>query len=214
MRTHLVRKWPLRGRSRFVCWNIRRVCLWLLCNVHFVQSTQRTIATWPHWPKGTDHCSSLEYRCTHVDACVARTWIPYRCVPCHPCSTHRKTLVVKKKKKLFQFSCGCEQFHCGRSFGFLVINVCNHREHYETPCICVITENIMKRPVYVLHKTDNTRGAGRECGWFSKPWNASVRPGQYRQVYSAVRFGGSILNWLYVLTNANEQRSCWNLVPY
>jgi hypothetical protein len=22
---------------------------------------------------GTDHCSSEEYRCTHVDACVART---------------------------------------------------------------------------------------------------------------------------------------------
>jgi hypothetical protein len=25
-----------------VCWNITRVILWLLCNVHFVQSTQRT----------------------------------------------------------------------------------------------------------------------------------------------------------------------------
>jgi len=25
-----------------VCWNITRVSLWLLCNVHFVQSTQRT----------------------------------------------------------------------------------------------------------------------------------------------------------------------------
>jgi hypothetical protein len=38
-------------------------------------------------------------------------------------------------KKLFQFSCGCEQFHLGMSFGFLVINVCNYREDYETPCI-------------------------------------------------------------------------------
>ena len=37
-----MRKWPLRGRSRFVCWNITRISLWLLCNVHFVQSTQRT----------------------------------------------------------------------------------------------------------------------------------------------------------------------------
>jgi hypothetical protein len=35
-----VRKWPLRKRSHFVCWNITRVILWLLCNVHFVQSTQ------------------------------------------------------------------------------------------------------------------------------------------------------------------------------
>ena len=42
MRLYIVRKWPLRGRSRFVCWNITRVSLWLLCNVHFVQSTQRT----------------------------------------------------------------------------------------------------------------------------------------------------------------------------
>jgi len=37
----------------------------------------------------------------HVDACVARTWISYRCVPCHPCWTHRTTLVVKKKKISF-----------------------------------------------------------------------------------------------------------------
>ena len=39
---YVVRKWPLRGRSRFVCWNITRLSLWLLCNVYFVQSTQRT----------------------------------------------------------------------------------------------------------------------------------------------------------------------------
>ena len=42
MRVYAVRKWPLRGRSRFVCWNTTRVSLWILCNVHFVQSTQRT----------------------------------------------------------------------------------------------------------------------------------------------------------------------------
>ena len=42
MRVNVVRKWPLRGKSRFVCWNITRVILWLLCNVHFVKSTQRT----------------------------------------------------------------------------------------------------------------------------------------------------------------------------
>ena len=41
MRVYAVRKWPLRGRSRLVCWNITRVSLWLLCNVHFVQITQR-----------------------------------------------------------------------------------------------------------------------------------------------------------------------------
>ena len=42
MRVYVVRKWPLRGRSRFVCQNITRVSLWLLCNVYFVQNTQRT----------------------------------------------------------------------------------------------------------------------------------------------------------------------------
>jgi hypothetical protein len=53
-----------------------------------------TIATWPRWPLGTDHCSNEEYLCTHVDTCVARTWISYRCVPCHPWCTHRTSLVV------------------------------------------------------------------------------------------------------------------------
>ena len=42
MRVYVVRKWPLWGRSHFLCWNITQVSLWLLCNVHFVQSTQRT----------------------------------------------------------------------------------------------------------------------------------------------------------------------------
>ena len=43
MRVHVVRKWLLRGeKSFFLCWNITRVSLWLLCNVHFVQSMQRT----------------------------------------------------------------------------------------------------------------------------------------------------------------------------
>jgi hypothetical protein len=79
-------------------------------------------STWV--PSGTDHCSSEKYRCTHVDTCVVRNWISYRCVLCHPWCTHRTPLVVKKTS--FQFSCGCEQFHQGRSFSFLVTNVRNH----------------------------------------------------------------------------------------
>jgi len=47
MQAFVVIKWPLQGRSRFVCRNITRVSLWLLYNVHFVQSTQRTTDTWP-----------------------------------------------------------------------------------------------------------------------------------------------------------------------
>jgi len=45
MRVYVVRKWPLWGRSRFVCCNITRVSLWLLCNVHFVQSIRSIVAT-------------------------------------------------------------------------------------------------------------------------------------------------------------------------
>jgi len=32
------------------------------------------------------------YRATHTSACVATTWISYRCVPCHPWCTHRTSL--------------------------------------------------------------------------------------------------------------------------
>jgi len=42
---------------------------------------------------------------------------------------------MSKIKKNLQFSIGCEKFHYGRSYGFLLINICNHGEHYETPCI-------------------------------------------------------------------------------
>jgi hypothetical protein len=61
-----------------------------------------TIATWPCWSKGMDHCSSEEYRCTHVDACLTRTWISYRLAPCHPWCTHPTSVVVKKN--FFSFS--------------------------------------------------------------------------------------------------------------
>jgi len=132
MRVYVVRKWPLRGRSPFVCWNITRISLWLLCNVHFVQSIRPTIATWLRWPKGTDHYSSEEYRCTHVDACMARTWISYRGVPCHPWCTHRTSLVVKKKT--FSVFVWLWTIPLKLVLWFLVINVCNHGEHYETPC--------------------------------------------------------------------------------
>jgi hypothetical protein len=45
------------------------------------------------------------------------------------------TSSCQKKNKLFRFSCDCEQFYEGRSFGLFVINVYNHREHYERLCI-------------------------------------------------------------------------------
>jgi hypothetical protein len=107
----------------------------------------------PRYLAGTDRCSSDEYRCTHVDACVARTWISYRCVRCHPWCTHRTPLLlIPIAIRPFQFGLG---FHSNISscqknfFSFpvavnnsikvgplvFVINVCNHGEHYETPRI-------------------------------------------------------------------------------
>jgi hypothetical protein len=65
---------------------------------------------------------------THVDACVAKTWTSYRRVPCHPWCTHRTSLVVKKEKKPFSVFLWLWTV-------VIVINACNHGEHYETPCI-------------------------------------------------------------------------------
>jgi len=39
----VVGKWPLRGRIRFVCWNITRISLWILCKV-FVPPLPRDLA--------------------------------------------------------------------------------------------------------------------------------------------------------------------------
>jgi hypothetical protein len=79
-----------------VCWNITRVSLWLLCNVHFVQSTQRT---------GLRDLADLKARIIavvkNIDApMLTRVWqeleLSYRCVPCHPWCTQRTSPVVKK----------------------------------------------------------------------------------------------------------------------
>jgi hypothetical protein len=54
--------------------------------------------------------------------------------------------------KKIQFSCGCEQFHSGRSFGFIVINI-YHGEHYTTPRItsdftfCTLEEAVKRMTV-------------------------------------------------------------------
>jgi len=37
----------------------------------------------------------------HVDVCVARTLVSYRCVPCQPWCTRRTFLVVKKPSSVF-----------------------------------------------------------------------------------------------------------------
>ena len=137
MRVYVVRKWPLQGRSRFVCWNITRVGLWLLCNVHFVQSTQRTRLQTRPFVRGRNSllklgvCASRKHPCWRV--CGKNLNILSMCAV-SPVVHTSNISSCNKKKKLLQFSCGCGQFHWGRSFSFLVINICNRVEHYETPC--------------------------------------------------------------------------------
>jgi len=140
MRVYVVRKWPLRGRSRFVCWNITRVSLWLQCNVYFVESTQRTRLQTRPFVCGINNllkqgvCASTKHPCWRV--CGKNLNIVSMCVVSPVVHTSNISSCQKKKEKLFHFSCGCEQFHKVRSFDFHVTNF-------------VITENIMKRPVCV-----------------------------------------------------------------
>jgi len=69
----------------------------------------------------------------NVEACVATTWISYRCVPCHLWCTHRTSLVVKKT--FFSFPVAVKNSIKLDTLGFLLK-------------LLVIMENIMKRPVY------------------------------------------------------------------
>jgi hypothetical protein len=69
---------------------------------------------------------------THADVCVARTLISYRCVPCHPWCTHRKSLIVKRN--LFSFPLAVNNsIKAGPLVFSLYVNVCNDGEQYETP---------------------------------------------------------------------------------
>jgi len=80
MRVYVVRKWALGMRSRFVCWNITRVNLWLTCNVHFVQSTQRT-----HLQDLADLQARIIAAVKNIDApTLTRVWqeLEYRIAVC------------------------------------------------------------------------------------------------------------------------------------
>jgi hypothetical protein len=161
MGVYVVRKWPLRGRSRFVCWNITRVSLWLLCNVMSRTDIRPTIATWPSWPKGTDHCNSEKYRCTHVGASVARTWISYRCVPVVHTSN-----ISSYQKNFFSFPMAVNNSIKVGPLVFLLQ-------------MFVITENIMKRPVltteFMHHQhVTNTHNIFKGSNWLCCYWFLST----------------------------------------
>ena len=82
-----------------MCWNITRVSLWLLCNMHVVQIIHPTIAAVQNIdaPVLTCVCQELEYR---IAVCAVTG------------GAHSEHLQLSKKKKFFfQFSCCCEKFH-------------------------------------------------------------------------------------------------------
>ena len=110
MRVYVMIKWPLRGRSHFVCWNITRVSLWLLCNVNFVQITQRTLLQVLADLKARIITAVKNIDCTHVDACVCgkNLNIVSMCAVSPVLHTSNISSCQKKKK---QFSCGCDHFH-------------------------------------------------------------------------------------------------------
>ena len=56
------------------------------------------------------------------------------CEPCHPWCTHRTSIVVKSKNNFFSFRQAVNSSIRAGPLVFLLKNVCNHGEHYETPC--------------------------------------------------------------------------------
>ena len=79
--------------------------------------------------------TSIRYSSSCVSVCGNNLNILSMCAVSPVVHTSNISSCQKKKNFFFSFPSGCEQFHKGRSFGSLVINVCNHGEHYETPCI-------------------------------------------------------------------------------
>jgi hypothetical protein len=77
-------------------------------------------------------------------------------VATHPWCTHRTSLVVKKNFLIFPVV--MNNSIKGRSFGFLVINVCNHGEHYETPCIVALSRNVYTSSAIPTAKSNVIRG--------------------------------------------------------
>jgi hypothetical protein len=80
---------------------------------------------------------------------------------------HTSNISSCQRKPLFQFSCGCEQFHSSTSFSFLVINIWNHGEHYETPCIIQSTACRLQTNAFFVNS--HTPLYSRLCEYCSLP---------------------------------------------
>ena len=125
---YVVRKWLLWGRSRFVCWNITRVSLWILCNVNFVQSTQRTrIQTRPfvRW-----------YKQFNETGCLCKQQSSGRPLNAEDDVERVRAIFLHSPKK--STGTAAKEISMSKTTVRRVLRkrlVCNHEEHYETPCI-------------------------------------------------------------------------------
>jgi hypothetical protein len=95
------------------------------------------------------------------------------------------------QKKLYRFFCGCEQFHYGRSFGFLIL-------------MFVITKHIMKRPV--LPKVINEYWL---CGWLyrmvRRTFSTYPHPLNFRKICQDL---SSVPVWLRSFWKDESDYSC------
>jgi hypothetical protein len=93
-----------------VFWNITRVMLWLLCNVHFVQSTQRTHLQTRPFVRGINNLMKMGTDAPMLTRmCGKNLNIVTMCAVSSVVHTSNNSSY--QKNNLFQFSCGCEQFH-------------------------------------------------------------------------------------------------------
>ena len=91
-----------------MCWNVTRVSLWLMCSVHFVQSTQRTCLQTRPFVHGINSllklgvCASSE----NIDApTLTHVWqeLEYRIDVCRVTVVHTSKISSLKKKKKISF---------------------------------------------------------------------------------------------------------------
>ena len=61
------------GEKSFFVWEYHMSKSVVTVQCAFCAKYAKDLPTDKTMPKGTNHCSCEEYRCTHVDACVART---------------------------------------------------------------------------------------------------------------------------------------------
>jgi len=115
--------------------------MWLLCNVHFVKITQRT-----RLQNVTDLKPWIISAVKIIDApiltrvCGKDLSIVSMCAVSPVVRTSNVSRC--QKRNFFSFPVAVNNSSKEKSFGFLVINVCSHGEHYETPGITLTSVHI------------------------------------------------------------------------